>query len=259
MAAENDTDERSVLRGRTALVTGAAGSLGRAIALFLRELGCRVVALDRDEAGLATLGVSDAAITTAACDLLDSAQAETRIREIWDANSPISILVNAVGVIHSAPLLDITNAAKRRHDADEWRRVVDTNLTAVFTATVNVVDRMVATRTRGVVINLSSVAAAGNAGQAAYSAAKAGVNAATLAWAKELGPLGVRFVAIAPGFIDTPTTRAALSEAVLSDWIRRTPLRRLGSVEHVNKAVLFAITNEHLTGKVIEIDGGLTL
>jgi 3-oxoacyl-[acyl-carrier protein] reductase len=252
-AGENDC-----LRGRTALVTGGGGSLGRAITLFLRDRGCRVIALDRDESGIKKLA-AEAGVAIAACDLLDAAQAESRLREIWDANAPISILVNAVGVIHSAPLLDITNPAKRRHSADEWRRVVETNLTALFIATVNVVDRMVATRTRGVVVNLSSISAAGNAGQAAYSAAKAGVNAATLSWAKELGPLGVRFVAIAPGFVDTPSTRAALPEAVLTEWARRTPLRRLGTVEHVTNAVLFAITNEHLTGKVIEIDGGLTL
>jgi len=93
----------------------------------------------------------------------------------------------------------------------------------------------------------------------AYSAAKAGVNAMTKAWAKELGIVGIRFVAIAPGFIDAPSTRSALSEPVMSEWIKRTPLRRLGSVEDVVSAVVFAIVNEHLTGKVIEIDGGLSL
>src|SRR5205085_6223330 len=125
--------------------------------------------------------------------------------------------------------------------------------------TVNVVDRMVSARTRGVVINFSSVAAAGNAGQGAYSAAKAGVNAMTHAWAKELGMLGIRFVSIAPGFIDTPSTRAALRDATLQDWVKRTPLRRLGSVDEVISAVMFAISNEHLTGTNLKIDGGLTI
>jgi len=96
-------------------------------------------------------------------------------------------------------------------------------------------------------------------GQGAYSAAKSGVNAMTKAWAKELGLLGIRFVAVAPGFIDTPSTRAALPEPVMKEWISRTPLRRLGSVEDVIAAVVFAIKNEHLTGKVVEIDGGLSL
>ena len=198
-------------------------------------------------------------MTGLVCDLANSAAVERSVSAAWEQIGPISILVNAAGLIHSAPLVNIADARDRRHGIDTWRRVIDDNLTSVFLATVNTVDRMVSTRTRGVVINISSVAAAGNAGQGAYSAAKAGVNALTRAWAKELGPLGIRFVAIAPGFIDTPTTHAALEGALLKEWVRSTPLRRLGPVESVTSAVLFAATNEHLTGTVIEVDGGLTL
>lgn len=243
---------------RTAIVTGAAGCLGRAVARGLRDRGWRVVALDRDETGLAALA-SESDIRTMVCDLLDASAAERGIAEAWERDGPVSLLINAVGLIHSAPLVNIAAATERRHSLESWRRVIDLNLTAVFTATVNVVDRMVATRTRGVVVNFSSVAAAGNAGQGAYSAAKAGVAAMTTAWSKELGILGIRFVAIAPGFIDTPSTRAALPEPIMRDWIKRTPLRRLGSIEDVVSAVMFAVENEHLTGKVVEIDGGLTL
>jgi 3-oxoacyl-[acyl-carrier protein] reductase len=246
------------LENRTAMVTGAAGSLGRAIVLGLRDQGCRVIALDQDEAALAEMA-SEPGIGIIVCDLLDPLATERCIGEAWDQHGPISILVNAIGYIHSAPLVNVAARTDRRHSLETWRRVIDLNLTAVFSATVNVVDRMVSTRTRGVVINFSSVAAAGNAGQGAYSAAKAGVNAMTKAWAKELGILGIRFVAIAPGFIDTPSTRAALPEPILKEWVKRTPLRRLGSVEDVISAIVFAITNEHLTGKVIEIDGGLSL
>ena len=84
------------------------------------------------------------------------------------------------------------------------------------------------------------------------------MNAVTRAWARELAVLGIRFVAVAPGFIDTPSTRAALDEAAMKDWIKRIPLRRLGLVEDVTSAVMFAIADEYVTGKVIEIDGGLT-
>jgi 3-oxoacyl-[acyl-carrier protein] reductase len=243
---------------RTAIVTGGAGSLGRAIALGMRDRGCRVVALDRDAAALASLA-SESGISTMVCDLLDAAATEQCVGAAWEQHGPISILVNAVGLIHSAPLLNVAARKERRHSVEVWRRVIDLNLTAVFMATVAVVDRMVSMRTRGVVINFSSVAAAGNAGQGAYSAAKSGVNAMTKAWAKELGMLGIRFIAIAPGFIDTPSTRAALPEQIMQEWIKRTPLRRLGSIEDVIMAVEFAITNEHLTGKIIEIDGGLTI
>ncbi len=254
----NDAKRLFDLKKPTAIVTGGAGSLGHAISICLRDCGCRVVAIDRDETTPAAFA-AEPGITGLSCDLTDPEKTEQRLREVWDQFGPISILVNAVGYIHSAPLVNIASSSDRGHSFDAWRKVIDANLTAVFLATVNIVERMASTRTRGVVVNISSVAAAGNAGQSAYSAAKAGVNAMTLAWAKELGPLGIRFVAIAPGFVDTPTTHAALSEATTKDWIRRTPLRRLGSIDDVLSAVLFALTNDHVTGKVIEIDGGLTL
>ncbi len=250
--------QKPSFENRTAMVTGGAGSLGRAIVLGLRDQGCRVITLDHDAAALAKLA-SEPGVGTMVCDLLDPSATERCIGEAWERHGPISILVNAVGYIHSAPLVNIAAPKERRHSLDAWRRVIDLNLTAVFSATVNVVDHMVSTRTRGVVINFGSVAAAGNAGQGAYSAAKSGVNAMSKAWAKELGILGIRFVVIAPGFIDTPSTRAALPEPIMQEWVKRTPLRRLGSVEDVISAIVFAITNEHLTGKVIEIDGGLSL
>jgi 3-oxoacyl-[acyl-carrier protein] reductase len=250
--------QQPILENRTAIVTGAAGSLGKAIALGLRDRGCRVIALDSDADALAAMG-SEAGIVTESCDLLDGAAAEQSISAIWERHGPISILINAVGLIHSAPLVNVAARTDRRHSLEAWRRVIDINLTAVFVATANVVDRMVANRIHGVVINFSSIAAAGNAGQGAYSAAKSGVNAMTSAWAKELGALGIRFVAIAPGFIDTPSTHVALAEPIIREWTRRTPLKRLGTVEDVMAAVIFAVSNEHMTGKVIEIDGGLTV
>lgn len=246
------------LANRSAIVTGGAGFLGWAIALNLRKQGCQVAVLDRDSSALARLDSSQA-ITRLVCDLTDSAAIDRCLSEAWEQLGPISILVNAAGLIHSAPLINIADRQDRRHRLEVWRRVLDDNLTSTFLTTVSTVDRMVSTRTRGVVISISSVAAGGNAGQGAYSAAKAGINALTRAWAKELGPLGIRFVAIAPGFIDTPTTHAALEGPLLKEWVRRTPLRRLGSVESVTSAVLFAAMNEHLTGTVVEVDGGLTL
>lgn len=242
------------LNGQWAIVTGGAGFIGRDIVAGLRSRGCKVVVLDRsiEQTPLeGVLGIS--------CDLTDPAATEAAIRSAWEQCGPIAILVNAVGSIRNAPLVNVASAGDRRHSFETWRQTIDANLTSVFLATVNQVERMVASRTRGIVVNLSSVAAAGNAGQAAYSAAKAGVNAMTLAWAKELGLLGIRFVAIAPGFIDTASTHDALSEVVLKDWIKKTPLRRLGKAADITSAVLFAIQNDHLTGKVIEIDGGLTL
>jgi 3-oxoacyl-[acyl-carrier protein] reductase len=118
---------------------------------------------------------------------------------------------------------------------------------------------MVRARTKGVVVSLTSVCAKGNAGQSAYSAAKAGVEALTRVWAKELGPLGLRFVAVAPGYIDTPSTRSAVPDEILDTLKRETPLRRLGHPEHVAQAIRFAIENDMLTATTLEVDGGLLM
>jgi 3-oxoacyl-[acyl-carrier protein] reductase len=244
---------------RAAIVTGGAGQLGAAIVRALRERGTAVIVLDREGPALDAIG-TEPGVTAIACDLTDAAATVDAIAAAWAAaGGAVPVLVNAVGRIHSAPLVNLLGGGDVAQAAAAWRETVEANLTAVFIATSAQVHRMVATRTRGVVVSLSSIAAAGNAGQAAYAAAKAGVNAATLAWAKELGPMGIRFVAVAPGFIDTPSTHAALSEAAVKDWQRRTPLRRLGTAAEIAGAVLFAVDNGHLSGKVLEIDGGLTL
>jgi 3-oxoacyl-[acyl-carrier protein] reductase len=244
----------SGLSNRTAIVTGGCGFLGRDIVAGLRAEGCKVVILDCAD----DVPSLESDVIRITCDLADPIAAEGAVRRAWDEAGPIPILVNAVGSIRNAPLVNVTAQGDRRHSFQAWRSTIDANLTSVFLATVNQVDQMVAARTRGVVVSLSSLAATGNAGQAAYSAAKAGVNAMTLAWAKELGLFGIRFVAVAPGFVDTASTHAALSEAALKDLVKRTPLRRLGTPSEITSAVLFAVNNEYLTGKVIEIDGGMT-
>src|SRR5260370_22314000 len=130
------------------------------------------------------------------------------------------------------------------------------DLNAVLYMTSCIVENMVATRTRGIVVNISSVSAAGNAGQSAYSAAKAGVNALTATWAKELSMMGIRVVAIAPGFTETESTREALIEAVLNETVKRVPLRRLGKPDEIADGVIHLIENDFFNGKVFELDGG---
>jgi 3-oxoacyl-[acyl-carrier protein] reductase len=112
---------------------------------------------------------------------------------------------------------------------------------------------------RGVVVNISSVCANGNPGQVAYSAAKAGLNGLTLALAKELGPLGIRVVGLAPGYFDTASTRRHVSEARLTKVTAAVPLKRLGRVSEIAHAIDFIIGNDYLNGTIMELDGGLVL
>ena len=121
------------------------------------------------------------------------------------------------------------------------------------------VEHMIKLRTKGVIINISSICACGNEGQTAYSAAKAGVNAMTVTWSKELGRWGIRTNAVAPGFIGTDSTRDALNEVVLKHIQSNTPLRRLGQAEEVAQAVITLIKNDFINGIVLDVNGGLRI
>jgi 3-oxoacyl-[acyl-carrier protein] reductase len=181
------------------------------------------------------------------------------VESVIKLHGRIDILVNAAGWICSAPLYNLLDRNAGRHDIGLWDKALRLNLTTAFVMGSCVAEKMIRSRTRGIIINISSVAAGGNAGQSAYAAAKAGTNALAMTWAKELGAMGIRSLAIAPGFIDTPSTHAAMTAERLKDWIAKVPLRRLGTIEQVARAVVFAVENDYLSGTVIELDGGLAL
>ncbi|MBK8579842.1 MAG: SDR family oxidoreductase [Candidatus Accumulibacter sp.] len=245
------------LDGAVVIVTGAAQNIGRCIALTLAGAGCKVAALDLNGELLNTLVAER--ITVFACDVADADQASTVVDTVMQAHGRIDMLVNAAGWICSAPLYNLLDRTGGRHDLGLWEKALRLNLTTALVMGACVAEKMIRRRTRGVIINISSVAARGNAGQSAYAAAKAGSNALALSWAKELGGLGIRALAIAPGFIDTSSTHAAMSQERLRDWVGRTALRRLGTPEQVAQCVIFAAENDYLTGTVIELDGGLKL
>lgn len=242
------------VRGKTAIVAGGAGSLGCAIVDALLERGARVGVFDL-RAGDRTHGdlryeVADLSSEDAVTQALD---------RITAAFGSVHVLINCAGLIHSEPLINLTAPATRRHRLATWDATIRSNLTATFVTTSVVAEHMALSRTKGAIVNFSSIAAAGNPGQTAYAAAKAGVDAMTVVWARELGPLGIRAVAIAPGFVLTESTQAALSEDALAQLKRRTPLLRLGKTAEIVSAVLFAVENDFVTGTTIAVDGGLVL
>ena len=174
-----------------------------------------------------------------------------------EMNKPIHALVNCAGLIHSQPLINLMDAYNPRQTTEQFVRILNANLTTGFTIGAHVAENMVMNRTEGVIINFSSISARGNAGQSAYSAAKAGLESLTKVWAKELGAFGIRCVAIAPGFIDTPSTHAALSQSSIDHIISNTPLRKMGRTDNIAMAVDYALNNDFVTGTVLEVDGGL--
>ncbi|HEY1975426.1 MAG TPA: SDR family oxidoreductase [Candidatus Baltobacteraceae bacterium] len=240
------------IAGKNVVVAGAAGNLGSAVAADLQQRGANVVLLD-----LRTPEGDDPQWVCA--DATDETSVIAAVDKIVEQHGSVEALVNCTGVIHSEPLVNLANPRQRRHGIESWNTVIRGNLTAAFVLGAVFAERMAASRTKGVIVHFSSVAAAGNPGQTAYSAAKAGIEALTVVWARELGPLGIRVVSIAPGFADTPTTHAAVAEATLNDVKRRTPLRRLAAPREVAAAVVFALENDFLTGRTLHIDGGLTV
>ena len=248
------------ITGSRVLITGGGSGIGRFLVERLEAENAEVCVLEIDEARCTELFEATGGRTKAwACDVTDPVAVDTVLQAIFDSGFEPDVLINNAGIIHSEPLVNMLSRTERVHSRESWRHVISTDLDSVFYVTSRVVDRMLAKRIKGVVISISSVAANGNPGQSAYSAAKAGVNALTRTWAKELGGLGLRFAAIAPGFIDTPSTRSALSEAAIARLQQQISLRRLGDLESIYLATRHVIENDYLTGTVLEVDGGLVI
>lgn len=246
--------------GTRVLLTGGGSGIGRFLLDRLIDDGVEVSVLELNESRCDELRkVYDGRVKAIVCDVSDSNAVDTALIGLFEDGFEPTVLINNAGIIHSEPLVNLVSRGDKAHSRDSWRKVLSANLDSVFFVTSRVVERMLSKRNKGVVISISSISANGNAGQSAYSAAKAGVNALTSAWAKELGTLGMRFVAIAPGFMDTPSTHAALSEAVVTRLKQQIPLRRLGELECIYQAVRYAIENDYVSGTVLEVDGGLTL
>lgn len=248
------------LGGAKVLVTGGGRGVGRALVEgFLRD-GALVGVFERDETLCAELRTAfEGRVLAWPCDVSNPDAVDAAVLGAKQDGFEPDVLVNNAGVIHSEPLVNFMARGDRVHSRQTWRDVMAADLDSVFFVTSRVVDGMIARRCKGVVISISSIAAVGNPGQSAYSAAKAGVNALTCTWAKELGALGLRFAAIAPGFLDTPSTRAALSENIITRLQQQIPLRRLGNPEAIYLAARQIVENDYLTGTVLEVDGGLTL
>jgi 3-oxoacyl-[acyl-carrier protein] reductase len=240
---------------RLILITGAAGELGGYLVDELLKDGWTVCGLDRKPPAAPARD----RFTFLECDLSDAAQAEQRIATLHDRFGAFDAVINCAGLIANAPLISFVDGKLVHHDPGLWDRVIGSCLSSAFYVTGPTVAKMVSAGKRGVIINISSVCARGNAGQAAYSAAKAGMNGLTAALAKELGATGVRVLAIAPGYFDTASTREHVAAPKLKEIRNAVPLKRLGRLEELGSTVRFVLENGYVNGKVFELDGGLVL
>lgn len=242
--------------GAVALITGGAQGLGLEIASHLAEQGAKVVVADRAAEALDSLPQHFEKILV---DVTNQQQVRDEVARIIEHHGRLDILVNNAGVIFSEPFVNVMSPAGLMHDYGRFRDSVVLNLDSVFIVTSAVVEHMIKRRTKGAIVNISSISASGNEGQTAYSAAKAGVNAMTVTWSKELGRWGIRCNAVSPGFIGTESTHRALNQSILKHITSNTPLRRLGEAREIAQAVASVIENDFINGTILNVNGGLTI
>ncbi|MEX5286008.1 3-oxoacyl-[acyl-carrier-protein] reductase [Selenomonas sputigena] len=246
-----------LLDGKAALVTGASRGIGRAIALRLAAEGARVAinyAGNAKAAEEVKAAIEAAGGTALLCqaDVADSAAVEAMIAEVVKAFGSLDILVNNAGITRDGLLL--------RMKDEDFDAVVDTNLKGVFYCTKAAAKIMMKKR-RGRIVNMASVVGLmGNAGQANYAAAKAGILGFSKSVARELASRGITVNMVAPGFIGTDMT-AVLPDTVKEKMLEDIPLGRMGEPEDVAEAVLFLVSDQasYITGQVVNVDGGMVM
>ena len=251
------------LSNKTVIVTGAGRGIGRAVSLELARHGANIALFD--------LNMDDIEETRVQCER-ESVQARgyrvnvamedevsgAMARVVGDFDR-LDGLVNNAGIVKDNLLVKVKDGAVvDRMSLDQWNAVISVNLSGVFLCAREAAARMIERGNGGVIVNISSISRAGNAGQTNYSAAKAGVESMGVVWAKELARYGIRVGSIAPGFTHTDIL-ASMRPEVLDKLTAPVPLKRLGQPDEIAHAVRFIFENDFFTGRCLDIDGGLRL
>lgn len=243
-----------MLKGKTAVVTGASRGIGKAISLKLASLGADIVIndvnIDQVESLIKEIESFGVRALALKADVSIFSEAEALITQTKEEFGTVDILINNAGITRDGLLMRMTEA--------DFDKVISVNLKGVFNCTRHAVPLMVKQRS-GRIVNMASVVGLiGNAGQANYAASKAGVIGITKTLAKEIGSRGITVNAIAPGFIETLMT-AELSDKVKDTLKEHIALKRLGTPENVADAVAFLVcdSGEYITGQVLSVDGGM--
>ena len=243
-----------LLDGRTALITGAARGIGKAIAQRFAAEGANIAFTDLEvnqetESEIAALGVKAKSYASNAADFT---QTEDVVKQVKEEFGSIDILVNNAGITKDGLMLRMSEA--------QLDAVIAVNLKSAFNFIHACIPVMMRQRS-GSIINMASVVGVhGNAGQANYAASKAGLIALAKSIGQEMGPRGIRANAIAPGFIDTAMTQA-LPDEIRKEWIDKIPLRRGGTVDDIASCAVFLASDmsSYISGQVIQVDGGMNM
>lgn len=248
------------IKDRLFVITGGARGLGAAMARKLASHGAKLALFDMNEEQLQSTCEELGDLARGyVVNVADEKSVEEGFQAVLDAQGTPDGLINNAGIIRDGLLIKAKDGkVTDKLSLRKWQSVIDVNLTGVFLCTREAAANMVETGTRGVIINISSISKSGNMGQTNYTAAKAGVAAMTVTWAKELARYGIRVASISPGFTNTEMV-ASMPEEALGKIKNVIPLRRLAEPEQMAETVRFIIENDYMTGRDIAVDGGLRL
>jgi len=251
------------LKHKTIVITGAARGLGAAMAQRLAAHGGNLALVDLETGSMgetaAACEAAGATVRTYGANVADEAAVVALFAKIAADFGGVDGLVNNAGITRDGLLLKFKDGELvSKMSLDQWQSVIDVNLTGVFLCGREAAQRMVESGSKGCIVNISSISRAGNMGQTNYSAAKAGVQAMAVTWAKELARYGIRVAAIAPGFINTEMV-AGMKEAAREKLTSGIPLRRMGEPDEIAQTVEFIFQNDYVSGRCFDIDGGLRL
>ena len=240
------------------IISGACGSIGvELIKHFYKN--SELICIDLNKKKLKILKNQFKKIKIYECDLTNKKKVDNLVRQINLKYKKYNILINNAGMIYNQPLIRLSQKGFKSHNYAKWKKILDLNLNSLFLFSSKIIENFCNNRSKGLVINISSISAKGNIGQSAYSVAKSGIEVLTKIWAQELKSFNIRIACISPGFFDTKSTRVALSNSQIEYIKNNTPVRRLGKVKELILALEFIIKNEFYNGKVLALDGGLEI
>ena len=250
------------IRDLQVLITGGGRGLGRHFAVDLASRGASVGVCDVLEADLSELqgfaAGHNLAIDTYKTDVTSEQDVLDLFQAFLEKHGRVDVLINNAGITRDAFLVREKGGEIRKMSLEQWKMVIDINLTGVFLCGREAAASMVERKTKGLIINISSISRWGNMGQTNYSASKAGVVAMTVTWAKELAPYGIRCAAIAPGYTATEMV-ASMKPEIVEKVVEGIPLKRLADMEEIAKSALFIIENDYFDGRVLEVDGAIRI